>query len=194
MWRVICLERGSVGTILSREDGCASGRGLSAPQKKDVVLDAIATNSDEGKEAARAERVERARLLYVGATRARDYLVLALPKSKSGWAWVDELTSDGGGPAFVAVNALRAAAPAPIEETDGSCGAIDRLRWSGRRANGVPAACPEAERRGREDRRGDRPRRPPAVRGLAGHGSVNPLDRFIEVHVHTNSTYMLRKE
>lgn len=97
-------------------------------QKKDVVLDSTAANSDEGKDAARAERAERARLLYVGATRARDYLVLALPKSKSGWAWLDELSSDAGGPAFVApevgdtvvqVNgkphAVRVAAPVPNE-------------------------------------------------------------------------------
>ena len=99
-------------------------------QKKDVVLDAAAANSDEGNAAARADRAERARLLYVGATRARDYLVLALPKSKSGWAWLDELMSDAGGPAFVApevgeaivqVNenphAVRVAAPVPNEET-----------------------------------------------------------------------------
>ena len=73
------------------------------PQKSDVVLDATAANSDEGKAAARAEREERARLLYVGATRARDYLILALPKSKtSNWAWLDELRSDSGEKAFVA--------------------------------------------------------------------------------------------
>jgi len=71
-------------------------------QKNNVVLDVTAANSDEGKAAARAEREERARLLYVGATRARDYLVLALPKTKTGWAWLDELKSDAGGPAFVA--------------------------------------------------------------------------------------------
>jgi ATP-dependent helicase/nuclease subunit A len=66
-------------------------------QKKDVALDATAANSEEGKKAARAEREERARLLYVGATRARDYLVLALPKSKTNnWAWLDELRSDSG--------------------------------------------------------------------------------------------------
>jgi ATP-dependent exoDNAse (exonuclease V) beta subunit len=72
-------------------------------QKKDVALDATAANSEEGKKAARAERAERARLLYVGATRARDYLVLALPKSKTNnWAWLDELRSDSGEKAFVA--------------------------------------------------------------------------------------------
>jgi ATP-dependent exoDNAse (exonuclease V) beta subunit len=71
-------------------------------QDSNVVLDSTAANSAEGKAAVRAERAERARLLYVGATRARDYLVLILPTSKTGWAWLDELVSDAGGPAFVA--------------------------------------------------------------------------------------------
>jgi ATP-dependent helicase/nuclease subunit A len=71
-------------------------------QKKDVFLDATAASSVEGKLAARVERDERARLLYVGATRARDYLVFALPKSNAGWAWLDELHSDAGNSAVVA--------------------------------------------------------------------------------------------
>jgi ATP-dependent exoDNAse (exonuclease V) beta subunit len=99
-------------------------------QKDNVVLDASAANSPEGKEAARVERAERSRLLYVGATRARDYLVMALPKSTTGWAWLDELKSDTGVPAFVApkvgdtevqVNgkphAVRVADPVPVDET-----------------------------------------------------------------------------
>ncbi len=62
------------------------------PQKTGVVLDATALDSPEGREAARIEREERARVLYVGATRARDYLVLALPPpGKKGWAWIEEL-------------------------------------------------------------------------------------------------------
>ena len=74
-------------------------------QAKDVSFDATAANSDEGKEAARAERAERARLLYVGATRARDYLVLAVKKvvtkkdERIETAWLDELVADGGGSA-----------------------------------------------------------------------------------------------
>ena len=73
-------------------------------QKKDVVLDTTAANSPEGQEVARLDREERARVLYVGATRARDYLVLALPPSTKGWAWLDELKSGAGaaGPAIVA--------------------------------------------------------------------------------------------
>jgi ATP-dependent helicase/nuclease subunit A len=95
-------------------------------QKKDVYLDVRAANSPAGQAAARSEQEERARLLYVGATRARDYLVLALPKSKSGWAWIDELKADESGPAIaipdvgeanVWVNgkphAVRVAAPTP---------------------------------------------------------------------------------
>lgn len=69
------------------------------PQKKDVVLDITALNSPEGQEAVRIEREERARVLYVGATRARDYLVLALPPTKQGWAWLDELRSGAANPA-----------------------------------------------------------------------------------------------
>jgi ATP-dependent helicase/nuclease subunit A len=71
-------------------------------QAVNVALDAAAANSAEGQASMRAERAERARLLYVGATRARDYLILALPKSKTGWAWLDELTSNAGKPVFVA--------------------------------------------------------------------------------------------
>jgi ATP-dependent exoDNAse (exonuclease V) beta subunit len=70
-------------------------------QKENVVLDISASNSPAGKAAERAERAERARLLYVGATRARDYLILALPKSTKGWAWLDQLASEAGGPAIV---------------------------------------------------------------------------------------------
>ena len=68
-------------------------------QKKDVDLDVRAQNAPEGEEAARIEREERARLLYVGATRARDYLVLALPPTKNGFVWLNELKSAAGGPA-----------------------------------------------------------------------------------------------
>ena len=68
------------------------------------MLDTTAANSPEGLEVARLDREERARVLYVGATRARDYLVLALPPSTKGWSWLDELKSGAGavGPAIVA--------------------------------------------------------------------------------------------
>jgi ATP-dependent exoDNAse (exonuclease V) beta subunit len=74
------------------------------PQKKNVVIDATALSSKEGQEAVRIERQERARVLYVGATRARDYLVLALPPTKKGWAWLDELRSDATSPAIAVPN------------------------------------------------------------------------------------------
>ncbi len=73
-------------------------------QAKDVSFDATAANSLEGQEAARAERAERARLLYVGATRARDYLVLAARKvvtkkeQRIETEWLDELVANAGGP------------------------------------------------------------------------------------------------
>ncbi len=73
-------------------------------QKKDVDLDVRAQNSPEGQEVARIERDERARVLYVGATRARDYLVLALPPTNGGFAWLDELKSASGGSAVAVPN------------------------------------------------------------------------------------------
>lgn len=48
-------------------------------QKKDVGLDDAALASAVGRAAARRAREEDTRLLYVGVTRARDYLVLAPP-------------------------------------------------------------------------------------------------------------------
>lgn len=63
-------------------------------QKKDVTLDVLATNSDEGREITRQEREERARLLYVGATRARDYLILAFQEPEKPQTWLDELIDE----------------------------------------------------------------------------------------------------
>ena len=92
-------------------------------QNKDVVLDVTALDSPEGQEASRIEREERARVLYVGATRARDYLVLALPPpGKTGWAWVEELQTleiPGVGATKLGVNGIahdvRTASLAPVE-------------------------------------------------------------------------------
>lgn len=67
-------------------------------QKTNVDLDTAAANAPEGKIAARIEKEERTRLLYVGATRARDYLVLTLPKTTKGYPWLEELISDSKGP------------------------------------------------------------------------------------------------
>ena len=51
------------------------------------------------------QRAERVRLLYVGATRARDYLVLATPASATSLPWLDELRCVDGAPAVAMVKA-----------------------------------------------------------------------------------------
>jgi ATP-dependent helicase/nuclease subunit A len=56
-------------------------------QEKDVHLDATAPAAALGQAAAQAARDEDTRLLYVGATRARDYLVFA-PSVKNGAKWL----------------------------------------------------------------------------------------------------------
>ena len=53
--------------------------------KKDVDIDARAAGSAIGREAERKAREEETRLLYVGVTRARDYLVLAPPQRGAAW-------------------------------------------------------------------------------------------------------------
>ncbi|MFU8889896.1 MAG: UvrD-helicase domain-containing protein, partial [Trueperaceae bacterium] len=63
-------------------------------QAKDVHLDETAAASPEGLAAQAAARREALRLLYVGATRARDYLVLV--DGGRGLAWLDELHDADG--------------------------------------------------------------------------------------------------
>ena len=65
-------------------------------QQKDVGLDITAPASPEGISALSEERRERTRLLYVGLTRARDYLVLT--STGGAQPWLDELQSDEGMP------------------------------------------------------------------------------------------------
>lgn len=65
-------------------------------QQKDVGLDVWAPVSPEGISALAEERRERTRLLYVGLTRARDYLVLT--STGGAQPWLDELQSDEGVP------------------------------------------------------------------------------------------------
>jgi ATP-dependent exoDNAse (exonuclease V) beta subunit len=65
-------------------------------QEKDVGLDVAATASRQGVDALAAERLERIRLLYVGMTRARDYLVLALTGKPA--LWLNELRDDANTP------------------------------------------------------------------------------------------------
>lgn len=79
-------------------------------QSRDVGLDGRAAAAPEGQAAARREREEWTRVLYVGATRARDHLVLALPPSKTReWPWLDELRGCDGRPVI--------AVPAPEATT-----------------------------------------------------------------------------
>ena len=60
-------------------------------QSKDVVIDARAAESPEGQRARERERSERRRLLYVGMTRARDYLVMAAKGVDGDTCWLDSL-------------------------------------------------------------------------------------------------------
>jgi len=65
------------------------------PQAKGVGLDVAAAQSPEGQRTLEEEKLERTRLLYVGMTRARDHLALALA---GGTEWLDELRTDEGAP------------------------------------------------------------------------------------------------
>lgn len=66
-------------------------------QSKDVVIDALAEGSPEGIRALERERSERRRLLYVGMTRARDYLVMAAKEGAGATRWLDSLFDHGPG-------------------------------------------------------------------------------------------------
>jgi ATP-dependent helicase/nuclease subunit A len=66
-------------------------------QSKDVGLDVTAPT--EGVAALKAERLERTRVLYVGMTRARDHLALAVTGQTQ--AWLDELRTDVDAPLVV---------------------------------------------------------------------------------------------
>ena len=69
-------------------------------QAKGTGLHEAAAASREGLREAEEERLERVRLLYVGATRARDHLVFALAESDERRHWLNELR-DGDGAPFV---------------------------------------------------------------------------------------------
>jgi ATP-dependent helicase/nuclease subunit A len=69
-----------------------------AGQSKDVLLDEAALASALGQKSAVRARDEEARLLYVGVTRARDYLILA-PPTKGDLKWLGVL--DGAQPGHV---------------------------------------------------------------------------------------------
>lgn len=65
-------------------------------QKTNVYLDARAKAAPESACGGEREKAEMMRLLYVGMTRARDYLVLAARPVNGGTAWLDSL-ADGSG-------------------------------------------------------------------------------------------------
>lgn len=67
-----------------------------ASQSKDVGLDSAALSSPVGKQAALSAHQEDTRLLYVGVTRARDYLVFA-PPTKGELKWLQVLDGDQPG-------------------------------------------------------------------------------------------------
>jgi ATP-dependent exoDNAse (exonuclease V) beta subunit len=69
-----------------------------ASQSKDVGLDEAALTSPLGQQAALRARQEETRLLYVGVTRARDYVVFA-PPAKGELKWLQVL--DSAAPAHV---------------------------------------------------------------------------------------------
>ena len=71
---------------------------LGATQK--APLADAAAESPEGRQVSQREDKERARLLYVGFTRARDHLVLAgrVSKQRLKTAWLDALCSADGEP------------------------------------------------------------------------------------------------
>jgi ATP-dependent helicase/nuclease subunit A len=65
-------------------------------QAKDVGLDSVAAASPQGANALATERLERIRLLYVGMTRTRDYLIFALTGKPP--LWLNELCNPGDKP------------------------------------------------------------------------------------------------
>ena len=71
-----------------------------AGQSKDVGLDEAALTSPLGQQAALRARQEETRLLYVGVTRARDYVIFA-PPTKGELKWLQVL--DGDQPCHVAL-------------------------------------------------------------------------------------------
>jgi ATP-dependent exoDNAse (exonuclease V) beta subunit len=89
-----------------------------------VPLADAAARSDAGKRVAMREDKERARLLYVGFTRARDHLVLAVrvTKGKAKATWLDTLADSAGEPLLsLPVTAPDGdVAPVEIRKLDGS--------------------------------------------------------------------------
>ncbi|MCC6622975.1 MAG: UvrD-helicase domain-containing protein [Deltaproteobacteria bacterium] len=86
--------------------------------REEVVASATGRAVDE------RERRERLRLMYVGFTRARDHLVLAVKRSKTGYAtgWIDEVLLDEAGTSLVAL-------PSEQGGTATIAGRTQAVRW-----------------------------------------------------------------
>ena len=84
------------------------------------LVDAVAA-SDTGQRVSERERRERARLLYVGFTRARDHLILAarIKKKRPQVDWLDELEAPNGDHA-IALPAIDDPAPMTIIQRPGT--------------------------------------------------------------------------
>ena len=98
-------------------------------QVQGTGLREAAAASPEGLREADEERLERVRLLYVGATRARDHLVFALAEDDDRRHWLNELR-DGDG--------------APLVRFTDDAVVVGGTRFAARRAPPAPAPAPAA--------------------------------------------------
>jgi len=139
---------------------------------KSSPMAALAESSAEGRRVEAREEKERARLLYVGFTRARDHLVLAVrvKRGKAACQWLDALADANGAP-------LRTL---PIEAEDGAEDAV-KIRtgpdvpvrvW---RLSGTSSAAIEAPPASSSGRRWFA--RPVLSEGVAAPYRVSPSDK-----------------
>lgn len=139
------------------------GRHRSAP-----LADAVA-NAEEGQHVRHREARERVRLLYVGFTRARDHLVLAVRpgRQRPNTPWLDELC-DGSGAALLS---LPAQTPQPADDNvsvrglDETTASFSARTWT-LSAEGAPSqlAAPDSSR---WFARPPRPTEPPTQYGIS---------------------------
>ena len=124
-------------------------------QRTGVHIDSSVLETAEHREVERREHSEAVRLLYVGVTRARDYLVLAARhNAKAGLqvAWVDRLVGDDGMPVVdverVALEGcLRADGTAiPVRSVDATAGDPSAGDEAGDGHFQVPAVTERADR------------------------------------------------
>jgi ATP-dependent helicase/nuclease subunit A len=104
-------------------------------QVQGTDLSEAAGDAPEGRHEAEEERRERVRLLYVGTTRARDYLVFALTEKEERRHWLRELCDDDG---------------APLVRFDVDAVVVGDRRFAARRALPAPPDGPEVAAGARE--------------------------------------------